>query len=281
MRGYWWILASVLLASAGQAEEYQKAVEGTDLVKNKIYPHKQTIEPSLNAGAILNQSYVDTFLLNGGLIYNLSEEWGVGADFSLGLNSDKAERFCIEHFYNDPDEKVGAPCQEEGQPDDLGQDPKGHANFGPAYVPIRELQYVATVNAVWTPVYGKQLFLMSATSFFDLFVEAGLGLAISKFYGEQHRLANGNESRGAFNADGSQPNPPIGASARETASYGVEGRPEALNQTNVLVNLGIGQKFHFFKKGHAKISLRNMTLLGTPSSFENLFVLYVGLGLRF
>ena len=275
-----------MLASGGsflaRAEEYQKSTEGSEVVKNKIYPHKQTIELNLpNVGAILNQSYVNTLLVNGGFAYNLSEEWGIGFDVAVGLNSDKDERYCIEHFYNDPDDRVAEPCKVDGQPDTLSDDPKKHANYGPAYVPIREIQYIGTVNALWNPVYGKQLVLMSATSYFDVFVEAGLGLAVSKYYGKRDVLANGLKSRGTFQPDGSQPTPGLGASPTDEASYGVNGRPEALNQSNVLINLGVGQKFHFAKKFYLKIFIRNMTLVGTPSGLENLFALYGGLGVRF
>ena len=261
------------------AAEYQRATEGGDVVKNKTYPRAKTIELNVpNVGAMLNQSYVNTFLLNGGIVYNMNEEWGFGADVTMGINSDREERDCIERFYNDPNDRVRDNC---GEPESLRSDPNGYANYGPAYVPIRELKYIATANAVWTPVYGKQLVLMSATSYFDLFVEAGLGVAVSDFYPKSVLLRDGRKSRGQFNQDGSQPNPKIGADASQTNLYGIEGCPEVENQSNVLLNLGVGQKFHFLRHAHVSLSLRNMTLLGTSSGFENLFVLYGGGGFRF
>lgn len=266
------------LSLASMAFGYDRAIEGADNVRNKLYPRKSKFEVNIpNAGLILNQSYVDSFVLGGGIIYHMSEEWGVGFDGVQVLNSDKAERSCIEQFYNDPLDELGSVCGDE---DELLALPEGSkANFGPAYVPIREIQNIFTLNAIWTPVYGKQLIFMSATSYFDLFFEFGLGLALSDFYPKQDTLRNGNQSRGVFDADGNSDDN-LGAGPDELYAVGEDGRPDPESQQHVLANLGIGQKFHFGNRFHIKLYLRNMTLLGTDAGFDNLFVLYGGFGLR-
>lgn len=279
------LLLATLVLGFGEALAYDRAIEGSDNVKNKLYPRQKRFELSApNGGMILNQSYVETLLLNAGFVYHLSEEWGFGLDVSLASNSDKAERYCIENFYNDPGKQLASPCGGREALDDLGDRDGADgrlANYGPAYVPIREIQNIFTLNAVWVPVYGKQLVLLSSTSYFDLFFELGGALVTSQYYEKQEILRNGNASRGTFKSDGTQPEPPIGAEPDEADSYDVDGRPEPISQSNIALNVGIGQKFHFGDKFHLKMYLRNLTLLGTPSTFENLFVLFGGFGMRF
>ena len=48
-----------------------------------------------------------------------------------------------------------------------------------------------------------------------------------------------------------------------------------------MINLGLGQKFHFMKRFHIKAELRNYTLLATPTGFDNFFTLWGGIGVRF
>jgi outer membrane beta-barrel protein len=271
------IAAIFLFTQSGNAFA-QKSTEGSDVVMNKIYPKKEKFELNLlNVGFILNQAYVETLLFGVGANYYFSEVWGVGADITFGNNTDKPERDCIENFYNDPFEEVGAPCGDASNLDGVTV-----ANYGPAYVPIREINNMIIGNILWNPIYGKQLVFMNSTSYFDLFLEAGLGLANSTFYPKQETLKNTFPARGAFdeNQDVAK-DEKIGADASETGSYGTEGRPEPESQSNVLINLGVGQKLHFAKRFHIRMDLRNITLLGTSSGFENLFVLFAGAGMRF
>ncbi len=273
-------LLSLFFGGEVWAQNYQKSTEGQEVVLNKIYPKRSKLELGGGVGFILNQSYVETTLLGAGLSYYFSEEWGIGIDFAMASNKDKPERGCIENFYNDPDDEVGVPC---GGPDMLGG--AKNANYGPAYVPIREISNILTANVIWSPVYGKQLVLLSTTSYFDLFIEGGASLVGSKFYAKQETLNNGNPSRGQFQIDpntgATLPNQRIGASINEEDSYGVNGRPIPQDQSNIALNLGVGQKFHFGKRFQLRMYLRNMTILGTESGFENLFALYLGAGVRF
>ena len=258
-------------------EEYRKAVEGEDVVRNKLFPKKGRIE--LNGpdfGVILNQSYVNTFLFHGGLNYYFSEVWGFGAEFALAMNRNKGERECIENFFNNPRKSAAPECGTEDQVPEGG-------NYGPAYVPIRELKYIIAGNAIWNPVYGKQIMLLRATAYFDVFVTMGGGLAFSDAYPKSSTLRNGKDSRGVFPETG--PGGP-GARPGETDSdgnllYGETGRPDPVQASNPLVNFGIGQKYHFAKRFNVKAELRNYTLLGTESGFDNFFTLWGGFGMRF
>ncbi len=281
-----WGLCALLALGATQATaaDYQKATEGRDVVMGKLYPKSERLEADADFGFIMNQSYVNTLLLGVGGTYYLSENFGLGLTFQQASNSDKPERTCIESFYYDPKNQVGVACGDRATLDAARTNDR-FPLYGPAYVPIREIQNVIGANLVWAPVYGKQLLLLSSTSYFDLFFELGLGLASSVFYDKQEVLKNGNAPRGTYQT-GTRPedtaaNAKIGALPTETNSYGIDGRPDPVSNSNPLLNLGLGQKFHFGKMFHIKLAVRNMTLLGTEGVFENLLEVYGGVGLLF
>jgi len=271
--------------------EYKKATEGREVVMNKLYPKSERFELGLPAvGFVMNQSYVNTFLLGVDASYFLNETLGFSFVVNKGVNQDKGERSCIENFYYDPSNEVGVACGEVGNLRNADRNNDQFPRYGPAYVPIRELQQMLFANVIWTPVYGKQLVYLGATSYFDLFLELGVGLANSKFYPKQEVLKNGNLPRGTYfdptdpandQAQAAANNAKIGALPEQSQFYGVAGRPPARAENNPLLNLGLGQKFHFGRMFHFKVYVRNMTLLGTDQGFENLFALYGGIGLRF
>jgi outer membrane beta-barrel protein len=290
-RHFLWLFVSLssLAQSPLEAADYKKATEGKEVVMGKLYPKNERFELSLpDVGIIMNQSYVNTMLLGGSATYFTSENLGFSLSAAVGNNSDKAERTCIENFYYDPSNEVGVACGEAGFIENADKNNDGFPKYGPAYVPIRELQQVIIANVVWAPVYGKQLFLKSATSYFDLFVELGLGYATSKFYPKRELLANDNIPRGVYidpaddtTGQAAANNAKIGADKTEVFAYGKAGRPTIKNEGNVLLNLGIGQKFHFGKLFFVKVYIRNMTLLGTDDGFENLLGLHGAVGMRF
>ena len=284
-------LASLVLAPiwSQSAFAYEKAVEGADVVKDKLFPKKSAVQLDGKFGMVLNGSYIQTFLLNGGLTYYWSENWGFNLEGIFALNSDKAERACIETFYNDPNFAINSQC---GSSANLSQDSQGDANFGPAYVPIREIQYMGVGNFVWNPIYGKQLVFLSFTTYFDFFVSFGGGLAISKYYPEQSNFPDdggtdaGKPQRGVFctKAEAAKPNGCSTANnpgTTDESRIGIVGRPQPLSQNNIVTHLSVGQRFHFMKRFELLASLDNYTLIGTPQTFDTYLTLFGGLGVRF
>ena len=279
-------LLIILLTSSVFAEtsgNYRKSTDGDEVVRNKLYPKDKKLEVNFpNFGYIMNQSYISTFVTGGGVSYFWSEAWGINFDFLYALNVNKDERTCLESFINNFTYSVtGAECTSQNPDaqtpvDGKTKNAKGkrNANYGPAYVPIRQLNYVITANATWNPIYGKQLSFLSFTNYFDLFVNFGGGLAFSQYYPLATTLANGKPSRGSQSPDS-------GAETSETSSYGDAGRPAPDNQTNVVLNLSLGQKFHFANRFSLKAEIKNFTLLGTPQGFDNFFALVGGIGVRF
>ena len=280
-----------------QSKRFRKATEDDDaVIKNKLFPKKKKIElggPDL--GLILNQSYVQSFVVHANINYYWDEEWGFTLEGAMALNSDKSERFCIERFYNDFLNNVGSSCPtpdiDPAAPlyNDEGVPYRG-ASFGPAYVPIRELGTLLTGAVVWNPVYGKQLAFLTNTVYFDLFLTMGGGITQSIYYPKQTTLRNGNRSRGTAPPESeiaetcSEDNIP-GACPRTDDSHlafiGDKGRPDPVAESTPTITLGVGQKFHFKKRFSFKAEIRNYTLLGTEAGFDSFFMTWIGLGVRF
>jgi len=272
-------------ASFAADTNYKKSTEGDEVVRNKLFPKKSRIELAVpNFGMIMNQSYLNTFLVGTGLSYFWSETWGVNLEFMYALNQDRGERKCIESFYNNFSYQISEPECEAQQPLSDTELRSKNGNFGPAYVPIREINYLLTLNAVWNPVYGKQIMFLSATNHFDLFVTFGGGLAFSTYYPLSTKLKDGStDSRGCPTPQGSA-QPTCGYLPSDRGGqlmHGPDGRPTPENQTNFMVDVGAGQKFHFMNRMHIKAELKNYTLLGTPQGFDNFFTLVGGFGVRF
>jgi outer membrane beta-barrel protein len=299
-------LLVVFVASLGAplyAQKYRKAVEGPDNVKNKRYPKVKRFEIDLQAGGLLNQSYVRSIAFGGSIQYFWSERWGMSLDGMFYSNTDKAERTCIENFYNDFYNRIGNECAADGSKataqaeiragDVVPKMPGGGVenpgpNIGPAYVPIRENTLTIGLNAIWAPIYGKQLMFLSQTNYFDVYFLFGGGIAMSEFYpkqaedpqtGRKYRLTS-NQPPDANPGDDIV-EPAAGVDPSRTDAYGIDGRPQVQKESNVYINLGIGQKYHFGKKFHVKFELRNFTTLGFgESGISNNLKIVGGVGLR-
>ena len=154
------LLVTMFLTPPAQGAAYKRAVEDKDNVKLKLYPKRKKSELDVKFGLVLNSSFVQTMLVNGGYSFFFSEEWGMLIEANMAMNSDKSERECLETFYNDPNSLVGSECGD-------GADWDEDANWGPAYMGIRELNMIFAGSAVWNPIYGKQIIFLSGVGHFD------------------------------------------------------------------------------------------------------------------
>ncbi len=267
---------------------YHKATEGQAVVLRKLFPKKRRIEVNANFGLILNQSFVDTMLLHGGLSYHFSEEWGLALEGAMSMNQDRAERTCIESFYNDFRATGAKPLGGKCYAGDLGNKASNlpdMVNIGPAYMPIMEVDNLFSLSAVWSPVYGKQIFsFLPRTSHMDIFLSIGGGIAMSTFYSLSETLKNKKNARNKSTTNDSDKTEEAmranGATLGEPHLWGVNGRPDAEQLTNPFISLGVGQKYHFLKHIFIKLELRNFTLLATSQGYHNFFSMWGGLGLR-
>jgi outer membrane beta-barrel protein len=267
------LLVTMFLTPPAQGAAYKRAVEDKDNVKLKLYPKRKKSELDVKFGLVLNSSFVQTMLVNGGYSFFFSEEWGMLIEANMAMNSDKSERECLETFYNDPNSLVGSECGD-------GADWDEDANWGPAYMGIRELNMIFAGSAVWNPIYGKQIIFLSGVGHFDLFIAMGGGIATSTYYPKSPELLDGSTSRGEFERDADD-NIINGPGTTDETLIGEGGRPVAESQSNLTAHFSVGQRFHFAKRFTFLAELKNYTLLGTPSGFENFFSLMGGLGIRF
>ena len=292
------LLAAMLLCLATptwgkKRKGYRKATEGQAVVLRKLFPKKKRLEVNANFGAIMNQSFIDTMMLHGGVSYHISEEWGLALEGAMAMNQDRAERQCIESFYNDFRGETAGPLGGKCYEGPLGdghlkngssiEKYKGKVNIGPAYMAITEIGQLLSLSAVWSPVYGKQIFsFLPRTSHMDIFLTFGGGVAMSTYYSMSTKLRNGKQSRytsGTTNkAETDMQN--IGAGQNEKTQWGVAGRPDPEERTDVFVSFSVGQKYHFLQRIFIKVELRNYTLLATPDTYHNFFTMWGGLGLR-
>ncbi len=291
MRHFPLILFAFFFSNLGLSQEgYKRAIDTVENVKNKKYTKANKIEVELpEIGWIINQSFITTYTAGLGLTYFSSENWGFNLQGMMGINTDEAERDCLENFYNDPKGEMSKPC---GPPDEAPINGR-NVNYGPAYMPTREINNGFMANLIWNPVYGKQLFFLSSTSYFDFYLLSGLGAVMTTFYPKSTVLQDGNStpSRAKCEIDEDEKdqngNPTGdctfvgGASPSQTDLYGKSGRPDPVKETLPVINLGVGQKYHFARNFALKVELRNMIVLGTESGFENLISVVTGLNLRF
>ncbi len=284
--------SGLVSTEAKSADIYRKAVETSENVLNKKYSKKKVVEISLGGGGIMNQSYQQSYMFGATLNYFTSEVWGFGIEGGMFFNSDKTERTCIENFYNDFDGLVegatGRVCNTTGDDAaaqaDLATSSGGQrpANMGPAYVPIREKNFFIGGHAIWNPIYGKQLFLLSATGYFDVFLKAGGGVMMGEYYAQTNLMRNGVPSRASAVEAGSSATPGTPAGGQFAGLYGIEGRPDVQSETNFYVMLGLGQKLHFARKFHVSMEVKNYTLLFTADTgFDNFVTISGNIGMRF
>ena len=269
----------LLVSQHSHAADTDTAVETVE-IKKKMFPKAKKFELAADFGKILNQSYVSSYLIHLNGTYYLSETSGITAEFALSLNSDESARTCVENFYNDRGGYVGAECAiKDGEADLENADPN-NASVGPAYPAIREIKNIISAGWVWVPVYGKQLFFMSAVSHFDVYTTLGGGVMMSDYYGEKKTASDGRVYRGPFPGEGASGQPP-GVGAEETSEYGKNGRPTPTSTTSPMITAGIGQQFHFGKLLNIKLEVRNYTLLGVPGGIDMYFAVWGGAALRF
>lgn len=281
----------IFLLLVSSFEAYGRTVFKGENVRGKLYPRENRVEIGVGGGRIMNLAFVESYIVQSSLAYYLTETFALSVEGMFFINNDTGARYCLENFYNDPGDILETPCP------DLGQDPETLisppsvsklTNVGPAYVPIREIQYLASLNLIWNPVYGKMRFFLDTTLHFDIFTTIGAGFADSIFYPASTTLLDGRLSRGDFTKEiGSAdecPGPPDNPGVcpndpNFNALIGVNGRPPFVQEIVPAATFGIGQKFHLFTNFHLTAEARNYTLF-PPDGPEAYFMLWGGFVVR-
>lgn len=289
-------LAGLFGSHVAQAD-YKKAVEGNEVVKGKFYPKGGRFQLNLGGGSILNQSFIDTYLVSASATYHFNEWHALNVEGFFGISSDRNERTCVENFYRDT-KRAAKYGQDSAECGSVANPAKGNANTPanadadnaaypdadeakkkeferykplarkPAYMPIRQINTLAMVNYQWTPVYGKALWFLSWVGYLDLYANAGLGLAMSEYSPYVTTLPDGRAASDGTTNDN---------------EYGLEGRPVPESQTSPTVGIGVGSRFFFAKHFMLNIDLRNFTVVAETgdNSYMNFFALWGGIGVIF
>lgn len=261
--------------------DYRKAVEGNEVVKGKLYPRSGRFQiNAVQGGAILNQSFLKSFLYTLSATYHINEWHAVNVEGLIGFTKDSFERKCVENFYYEPDKAKGAGATDACDPDNLtdpngggAKDDQGRAPFHrkPAYMPIRQIDQVVGVNYQWTPVYGKALYFLSAVGYLDVYTTVGLGLTMSTYWPLKDKLDNGQDI--------------AAVGTNDATLYGANGRPLPLKESSPTFSLGLGNRFFFARNFLVNLELRNFTVFGSNgtggSDWMNFVAIWGGLGLIF
>jgi outer membrane beta-barrel protein len=278
----------------------KRASAGRETVKNKLYPKNKKIEFSLPLGTILNQALVNSLVVGGSVGYYFNEQWGLHFEYIKALNTDRPQRHCLENFYNDNQARLSSSCSPKTEEDAskglLDEDGNviAGANFGPAYLGIREIDSFITAAVSWNPIYGKQLSFMSLTNRFDIFLKLGIGVTLSDYYKDTNTaMINGKEQTLRGVLTGSEVIskeitgcPKTVGICPDSDDYdykdfvGEKGRPKPSKDKSVTLSAAIGQKIHFAKYFNLKAEIRNYTLFDTQDTVDNLIVVWIGLGAR-
>lgn len=273
---------------------YELATDSSETVINKNYPKKFRLELLPTGSLVLNQAYISTFLLGGQLSFYAAEAFGIHIEGAIGINSDLPSRGCLETFYNDVgDELGGVQCgaqylttkdiYETESPlakQEMGKflQGKNGVGFGPAYVPVREIDTIVALTFSWNFVYGKQLAFMTFTNYFDLYLKFGGGVAMSTYYPAQiyikgtetstpkkyrtDAVMKQSEVKGCADTygicvDGENVNP------NWANLIGTVGRPEPELETSPMITFAIGYRFHFWSRLQLMTEARAYLLLAT------------------
>lgn len=278
MTGY---LLEILLALIMSSTAYsQVSVDTDEVVLERLFPKTNTFEFEGGAGFLLNPSFVDTAVARVGMRYHWSEIWGLGLTVGKAVTKDRNERACIESFYNDPLYEVESVCDANEQ--GYGTYGSKSANIGAAYVPIRELNGIATAFVDYTLAYGKQILFQGGVSHFDLRVRLGASIIQSTFYaGRETVRGTSRPSRGDPLGEGGAPK--AGVAKGETDSdgllYGAEGRPVPTQENSPALYFALAEELHFFRRFFLSGELGGYVMVSSEG-VDPFFIANVGLGVR-
>lgn len=140
-------LLSALAPSSARAEDF-KDYE-IRVIKNKFFTKRFRLQLDVSGGAVMNQSFHNSYLASAGLGFHFSESFGLHAEGAYSFVDNKDE------------------C------DLLGRD----FNINPL---INEIQTYYGGYLSYTPIYGKYQLGSGDVLYFDWFFTGGAGLAANR-----------------------------------------------------------------------------------------------------
>lgn len=121
-------------------EEFQ-----INVIRPKYFVKKSRTELGIDLAAVLNQTFIYTYLMSGAIVYHLTDSWGLGVTGAYGLTVNKRDRDVL------------------------------HKEFG-ITVDIFTTEWITEASVLWTPVYGKYQLASGRLVYFDTYISAGMGV---------------------------------------------------------------------------------------------------------
>ena len=121
-------------------EEFQ-----INVIRPKYFVKKSRTELGVDLAAVINQTFIYTYLISGTIVYHLTDSWGVGVTGAYGLTVDKSDRRVLQ-------DKFGIT------------------------VDIFTTEWITEASVLWTPVYGKYQLASGRLVYFDTYISAGMGM---------------------------------------------------------------------------------------------------------
>ena len=139
------VLCAVLLFGAGDGfsanhEEFQ-----INVIRPKYFVKKSRTELGIDLAAVINQTFIYTYLVSGAIVYHLTDSWGIGVTGAYGLTVNKRDREVLQ--------------------DEFG-----------ITVDIFTTEWITEASVLWTPVYGKYQLASGRLVYFDTYISAGFGM---------------------------------------------------------------------------------------------------------
>ena len=153
-------MSLVLLSSTGyeayaQSDEDQR-FENVEIrvVRPRFFNKRKRFELGTQFSAVMNETFIYTYLVSGVANYHLSESWSVGVNGALGLSMDKSDKRVL---YDEFEIKTK----------------------------ILRTFYAFDAEVEFTPIYGKWQMTNGKLVYFDTFLMGGAGMT-----GVQYRYSD-------------------------------------------------------------------------------------------
>lgn len=204
------ILLSALLVNVIVIDDLAKAEDNKfenyeiRVIRPKAFSKRKRFELGIYTGPIIGQTFINTVLLGIDATYHFSEQWGLELNGAYGLSIDKEDKRILKEDFD-------------------------------ISTLILRTEFMAGVNLLYAPIYGKYQLTSGKLIYFDTFLSAGAGMTGVRYNYDQ-----------CVNPDELDP------AARENAPIPPD--PKVVTYPSIV--LGGGQRYFLSKKDTLKWNVR-------------------------
>lgn len=161
----------VLVTAAANAEERKSPLEGQPAIRHRWEMRKGRFEMGPSFGFSINRALRHAILLGAKLEYHINDWISLGADFGYGVNIDTGLTKELEDQCDEGGGTCLGPASTPGTTDDFKA-------WGEHKDRFSNIQFAGDIRATFTPISGKMGIFSKLFVGYDLYVFAGLGLAM-------------------------------------------------------------------------------------------------------